>query len=966
VSGDSSTDTGTETGSDTSTDTATGITSETSVETTAETTVTTPETTTTATVTTAPPVTTTVPTVSSITDTTPAVTTTATTAPADEYLFTIAGYGVTEDYAIFGGIAIMLIVAFLLNYRSKKKKKALESDNTPKTARERDAQRISELKKSREKKKTKKKKIKAAGQPGFFNPKRAIDRLPYKKILEDDIWLIDEDTYSRAYIFDDINYNMYDGDQKQATIIAYCAFLNSLDDTIDCQISLFNKPMSVSDLEREILIKSGYEDGFSYLREEYNNRVLRPAITKGIEHATSTYQKVMCLTLTIKTSTEDKARLRFNTIDISVVNQFGNIGNTKIRVMKTEERIELLHDVFYPPAESQPTFKESDYRECAEKLYISPDYFEWKNGYFIFDDTYAAVLFEKFTGREVVEDVLTKLLQINLDGGGKMLLTMNLIAHEKVKAQKIIQHQITAIQTNVSQRNAKAAQRGVIQETPKTFQDMIDDLTMLHDKVSGEGQNLFSTNFLIMVTANDYDALLQNIEYVKDSLKGTLGDVKKIPKQQYDAFCDVLPCGSHRAFTFRRNLNSAVIAVAQPFNVTEIRNRDGVYYGRNTLSGNIITFNKFTLINPSGFILGCPGSGKSFAVKREMIDAFLRYRNADIMIIDPEREYGPLVAELGGTSVKISPGSTNYINPFEFDIDLLDAVIDDEKVNVVADKSNLITGFISAMDMQTPLSSQEKSFIDRCVRKSYDPLLKKLADSDYHNLPSDEVDEIVSELMPTLGTFYDIMKNEEENVNAAIKEKLLATLEMYVTGSANYFNNATNIDVNNRVISYDIKELSNVLKTQSMMLILDYIWNRLSHNRNNKRSTWIYIDEIYLLFADDYCLQFLKQLYKRARKYGGVLTGITQNVEDLLRNDDCRTMLSNSEFLMLLKQSSSDREKLEKTLNLSKEEAQKVDNVARGQGMLVLGLHDKIPFADDFPDDTKLYNLMNTNPQTKK
>jgi hypothetical protein len=893
--------------------------------------------------------------------------TTITTAVTEgtDYLFTIAGYGVTEDNVIFGGIAIMLIVAFLLKFRSKKKKKAAENDTAPKSARERDAKRISEMKQKKEKQKKKVKKSKKTNIFGLLKPKRAYDRLPYKKILSGDIWLVDDDTYSRAYVFDDINYNMYDYEEKNATLANYCSFLNSLDDTIDCQISVFNKPMSIADLEREILIKEEFGDSFTDLRKEYNNRVLRPAITKGIENATSTYQKVMCLILTIKTASEEKAQLKFNTLDMSVENHFKAIGNTKLRVMTTPERIELLHDIFYPPVDKQPKFTQFDYNEGAEKLYISPDYFEWKNGYFIFDDTYAAVYFEKFNGKEVVEDVLTKLLKIHLDGGGKLLITINLIAHDTVKAEKLIQSQITAIQTNVSQRNAKAAQRGVIQETPKRFQDMINDLTKLHDDVSGDGQNLFSANLLVMVTANEYSELLQNVEYINDSLKGTLGDIKKINKQQYDAFCDVLPCGSHRAFTFRRSLNSAVVAVTQPFNVTEIRRRNSVYYGRNTLSGNIITFNKFSLINPSGFILGCPGSGKSFAVKREMIDVFLRYQNADVMIIDPEREYGALVAVMNGSSIKFSTGSTNYINPFEFDIDLLDAVIDDEKVNVVADKSNLITGFISAMDMQTPLNSQEKSFIDRCVRKSYAPLLDKLNESDYHNLTDYEVDKIVKEFMPTLGTFYSIMQNEDK-INETIKEKLLQTLEMYVDGSANYFNNATNIDVNSRIISYDIKELNNTLKTQSMMLILDYIWNRLSHNRNNGRSTWIYIDEIYLLFADDYCLQFLKQLYKRARKYGGVLTGITQNVEDLLRNDDCRTMLSNSEFLMLLKQSSSDLEKLKDTLKLSEEESKKVDNVLAGQGMLVLGRHDKVPFADEFPDDTKLYRLMNTNPQTKR
>jgi hypothetical protein len=742
--------------------------------------------------------TTTAPTVTTIPETAVTETTATTIAPTEDYLFYVADYGVTQDTLIYSLLVIAFII-FIFRVLKKRKKK-VDTDSVPKNARERDARRISEIKQKKEKPKKKKLKGKKLDLFAFLKPKHVLDRLPYKKILHGDIWLIDTDTYSRAYVFDDINYNMYDFDEKNAVLANYCNFLNSLDDTVDCQICLFNKPMSISDLEREVLIHEEYGDGFAELRKEYNNRVLKPAITKGIHNATSTYQKLMCLTLTIHTASEEKAALKFNTLDLSVENHFKAIGNTKLRVMTSNERVEMLHDVFKAPSETPPNFTEEEFAESAEKLYIAPDYFEWKNGYFIFDDSYAAVYYDKFDGKEVVEDVLTNLLKLNLDGNGKLLVTMNLIAHDKAKAEKLIQSQITAIQTNVSQRNAKAAQHGVIQDTPKTFQDMIDDLTRLHDSVSGEGQNLFSTSFLVMVTANDYTDLLQNAEYVKDALKGKIGDIAKIKVQQYDAFCDVLPCGSHRAFNFRRSLNSAVIAVTQPFNVTEIRRRNSIYYGRNTLSGNIITFNKFSLINPSGFILGCPGSGKSFSTKREIIDVFLRYTTADVMIIDPEREYGPLVRALDGETVKFSTGSTNYINPFEFDIDLLDAVIDDEKVNVVADKSNLITGFISAMDSQNPLNSQEKSFIDRCVRKSYEPLLNKLNDWDYKTLPASNIEKIKDELMPTLGTFYEIMQNEDR-INVSIKEKLLQTLEMYVDGSANYFNNATNIDVNSRIIS---------------------------------------------------------------------------------------------------------------------------------------------------------------------
>jgi type IV secretory pathway VirB4 component len=329
----------------------------------------------------------------------------------------------------------------------------------------------------------------------------------------------------------------------------------------------------------------------------------------------------------------------------------------------------------------------------------------------------------------------------------------------------------------MAQRNSKAAQHGVFQNNPPRIQRMIDGYTQLYKKLTDDDQKLFSTNVLIMITGHEYKDLQHNQEIIVSSLKRNSMSHGYLKYQQRDGLKDVLPCGSHRAFQFRRSLNTEAVAIFQPFNVKEVQQRDSIYYGLNVLSDNIITFNRLTsLINPSGFVLGCPGSGKSFTAKREMIDVFLRYKDADIMIIDPEREYGALVNSLGGSHIKISTGSTNFINPFEFDLSLLDTVIDDERVDVLGDKSNLITGFISAMDTKNPLGAQENSFIDSCVQKAYAPLFTALEENDYKNLPSNEVALLKQKYMPTLGTLFDVMTNEE-NVDPAIKNRLLLTLQ---------------------------------------------------------------------------------------------------------------------------------------------------------------------------------------------
>lgn len=408
--------------------------------------------------------------------------------------------------------------------------------------------------------------------------------------------------------------------------------------------------------------------------------------------------------------------------------------------------------------------------------------------------------------------------------------------------------------------------------------------------------------------------------------------------------CDVLPVGTQRKFEWNRTLPTESIGIFVPFNVKEVQQSGGIYYGLNKLSNNIISYHRIlSLINPAGFILGASGSGKSFAAKREMVSVFLTDPRADIIIIDPEREYPAIVNIFGGTSIKISTGSKYYVNPFDFDL----ALLEDDDVDVIADKCQLIESFISIMNPNRPLTPQEVSFIDRCVNKTY--------------LESHYLETFDKKDIPTLGDFYKIMEAETENIDPKIKQDLLITLEMYVKGSAKYFNNQTNVEVNNRLISYDIKDLSGVLKTQAMLLVLDNVWNRLSANRDKGVPTWIYIDEIHVLFRDPYCLSFIRDLYKRARKYGGVLTGITQNVEDLLRDDDCRSMLSNSEFLMLLKQSPADSIKLQETLHFTDSELIYVNNIGAGEGLMVLGGKDKIPFYDRFPKDTNLYKAMSTS-----
>ncbi len=822
---------------------------------------------------------------------------------------------------------------------SKHNKKSKGNKNTSENAREKDAIRLAEKNNSKKQKKEKKEK-----QEKTNLSKKVLDTIPYKKILADNIWFLGKKMYSKAYTFDDINFNLSDEEQQYMYLERYIEFMNVLDDTVDCQICLWNSKINMEEFRRRTLMPQQSDDFFN-LRFEYNTRVLEENIKKG----QNAIQKHMYITLTIKAPDEETAARKFKSLDIAAINSFNRIGNTNMRELTSQERVEMLKDFFIGTDERPvPVLTSEDYSKGREKLYCAPDYFDFKKDYFMYNNTYAKTIFIREYPATATSEIFTELLATGIE----IMITTNIEAYDTAAARKLVQHQITAIDTDMAKREVAAAQHGNFSsQMPQRIKNQRDSMVSVFDKITTKDQKLFLTNIQILIKAKSYEELMNNTEVIESTLKRS-GCVKgEMAWEQEDGMCDCLPIGYQRKFGWQRTMPSESVAIFMPFNVKEMQMKNAVYYGLNVLSHNIITFDRMTgLINPSGFVLACPGSGKSFLVKREIVDVFLRNPNADILIIDPEREYWKLAEAFNGSVVRFSNGSKSYINPFDFDLALLNEKSDDddeEEIDVIADKCQLITSFISCMDTKHPLNVQEKAFVDRCVSKAY--------------IKSGVLDTLDPKDMPTLGTFLECMKEETENVNKEMKDKLIMTIDMYVTGSAKYFNNQTNIDTDNRFISYDIRDLNGQLKTQSMLLILDYIWNRLSRNRDLGRATYVYIDEAHLLFADEYALDYLRMLWKRARKYGGVLTGITQNVEDLLKDDKSRSMLSNSEYLALLKQNPTDAAKLQDILHFTDSEIQYVNDTPPGHGILVLGGKDKIPFYDEFPKDTKLYSMMTTN-----
>ena len=833
---------------------------------------------------------------------------------------------------------IALAVAFLaITRRTRPKRGVIEDKDDVKenmNARERDAAR---LEANRPKKKDKRSQKVAKEKEKKDFAKKVLNTIPYKKILSDDIFFLGKKMYSKAYTFDDINFNLSDEEQQYMYLERYIEFLSILDDTVDCQICCWNSQINIDDFKKKTLLPQKADDLFEY-RYEFNSKVLEENIRKG----QNAIQKHMYITLTIKAPDEETAIRRFKSLDITATNTFNRIGNTNMRVLTSQERVEMLKDFFVGTDDMPvPLLTEKDYAKGIDKLYCAPDYFDFKKDYFMFNNTYAKTIYIREYPSTATSEILTELLATGIE----IMVTTNIETYDSAEARKLVQHQITAIDTDMAKREVKAAQHGNFSnQMPQRIKNQRDAMVSVYDKITMKDQKLFMTNMQILIKAESFEELNNNLEVIESTLKRS-GCIKgEMAWEQEHGMCDCLPIGYQRKFGWLRTMPSESVAIFMPFNVKEMQMENSVYYGLNMLSHNIILFDRMKgLVNPSGFVLACPGSGKSFTVKREIVNVFLGYEDADILVIDPEREYWKLAEAFGGEVVKFSNGSKNHINPFDFDFRLLE----DEEIDIIADKCQLLTSFISCMDSKHPLNAQEKSFVDRCVRKAY--------------AKSNVLTTLDPKDMPTLGTFLECMKEENENINKDMKDKLIITVDMYVNGSAKYFDNQTNVNTKSRFIAYDIRDLNGNLKTQSMLLILDYIWNRLSENRDKGRKTYIYFDEAHLLFQDEYSLDYLRMLWKRARKYGGVLTGITQNVEDLLKDDKSRSMLSNSEFLVLLKQNPTDAAKLQDILHFTDSEIQYVNDTPAGHGILVLGGKTKIPFYDEFPKDTKLYSMMTTN-----
>lgn len=756
-------------------------------------------------------------------------------------------------------------------------------------------------------------------------PKIVQDIIPVKAIYEDGLFLVGKNKYSKSYKFLDINYAVASREDKEAMFLEYSELLNSLDTGSTAKITINNRRINKLDFEKTILLKDA-EDNLDKFRKEYN------AMLNSQSKTANEIVQEKILTISVYKKTKEEARSYFSRIGADLSNHFSALGSKCIE-LDAKERLRIAHDFYRTGEETAFTFDIHEQMKLGHDFrdMICPDSAKFKSDYFQIGNRYGKVLFLKSYASYIKDSMVTELTELNKN----MMLSIDIIPIPMDEAVKEAENRRLGIETNITNWQRKQnANNNFSAIIPYDMEQQRNESKEFLDDLITRDQRMF-LSVLTMVLTEDS---LEKLKVLSDAIEQIAGknmcQMGTLRYQQLDGLETVLPFGV-RKINALRTLTTESLAVFIPFKVQEIRHENGVFYGQNTISKNMIMIDRKQLLNGNSFILGVSGSGKSFTAKQEITSIKLREPDADIIIVDPEREYSPLVNALGGEVIKISATSDNHINAMDMNSEYGDGA------NPVILKSEFILSLCEQLIGSGNLGPKQKSIIDRCTASVY----RIFQQGNYQGIP------------PTLQDFREELLKQEE---PEAKEIALA-IELFTNGSLNTFALNTNVDTSNKLICYDILDLGKQLLPIGMLVVLDSILNRITANRTKGKNTYIFIDEIYLLFQYEYSANFLFTLWKRVRKYGAYATGITQNVEDLLQSHTARTMLANSEFIIMLNQAYIDRLELGKLLNISDEQMSFITNVGAGEGLMRVGSAN-VPFVNRFPKNTELYRLMTTKP----
>lgn len=758
----------------------------------------------------------------------------------------------------------------------------------------------------------------------FKVPKKIQQIIPIDTIYNDGIFQVGKNKFSITYKFTDINYAVASREDKEAMFLEYSELLNSFDSGATTKITISLRRLNKENFEKEILLPL-MNDELDQYRKEYNQMLLDKAMgTKGMI-------REMYLTVSIFRKNYEDAKVYFRRVTTDMTAHLARL-DSKCKVLNAVERLQILHD-FYRTGEEM--FFNIDLKQLMKKGhdfkdYICPDSFEFKKDYFTMGTRYGRVLFLKEYASYIKDSMIAELTDMNHN----LMMSIDVIPVPTDEAVREVENRLLGVETNITnwqrRQNASNNFSAVIpydmEQQRKEAKEFLDDLTT-------RDQRMMFAVLTFVLTADSLEQLEADSETLLTTARKHLCQMAPLNFQQMDGLNTALPIGL-RKINALRTLTTESLAVLNPFRVQEIMDKDGIYYGENAISHNLIMVNKENLLNQSAFLLGVPGSGKSFSAK-ELIVFLALSTNDDILVCDPENEYSALIKTLGGEVIHIAAGSDDHINA----MDMTQGY--GEGKNPVIDKSEFILSLFEQLN-KNGLGAKEKSIIDRCVALVYE---------DYQN----------GGKLPTLCVLREKLLEQPEKE----ADNLALEMELFTDGSLNAFAHKTNVDTNNRMIVYDIMDLGKQLKTMGLLVITDAMINRVTDNWKKGIRTHVFIDEFHVVFENEYSASFFNSAWRQFRKRDGYPTGITQNVEYLLASVTASTMLSNSEFIVMLNQASQDRQKLAKLLSISDEQMSYITNADAGCGLIKYG-SSLVPFINQFPKDTKLYQLMTTKPTDRQ
>ena len=758
-------------------------------------------------------------------------------------------------------------------------------------------------------------------------PHSAQESIPFQRMFPDGICRVTDNYYTKTIQFQDINYQLAQQEDQTAIFEEWCSFLNFFDSSIRFELSFMNMATDASNFEKMVRIPY-QKDHFNPVRTEYST-MLRRQLAQGNNGLT----KTKYLTFGIEAESMKQAKPRLIHIEIDLMNNFKRLG-VRAKLLNGKERLHLMHDMFHMGDHDRFNF---DWKWLPEsglsvKDFIAPTGFAFpKNRIFQMGGMYGSMSYLQITA----SDLSDQLLKDFLDMESSQIVTMHIQSVDQNKAIKSIKHTITELDRSKIEEQKKAVRSGYDMDIiPSDLATYGKDAKALLKELQSQNERMFLLTFLVMNTGETEQELETNVFQASSIAQKYNCNLRRLDFQQEQGLMSCLPLAQN-LIEIQRSMTTSSTAIFVPFTTQELfqTGKEALYYGLNALSNNLIMVDRKKLKNPNGLILGTPGSGKSFSAKREITNAFL-VTDDDIIICDPEAEYAALVHKFNGQVVKISSSSTNYINPMDINLNY------SEDDNPVALKADFILSLCELiMGSKDGLQPIEKTVIDRCVHQIYQR---------YFDNPAPEN-------MPILEDLYDaLLKQDEKEAH-----HVATALEIYVKGSLKLFNNRTNVDIQNRLVCFDIKELGNQLKKIGMLIVQDQVWGRVTANRSAGKSTRYYIDEFHLLLKEEQTATYSVEIWKRFRKWGGLPTGITQNVKDLLRSPEIANILENSDFIYMLNQASDDRSILAQRLNISPHQLSYVTNSGEGEGLLFYG-NVILPFIDRFPTDLELYRIMTT------